>query len=286
MYTRFPSFPDLGKDCRDLFTYGYHVGFVRVDVRNETCHGIEVKANGTHTIEDKTANAGVEVRSCWPANGVTTVSRWDTGNNLSNDLIYSNFIPGARMTLASRANIDTGLKGGALRGNYTHCKFTLDTNAEAADDSNLLVGASIVGGMEGVFGAVKVDFDTDAGEVKTTNLGAGYMKKDYNFMIAYDNLTILKGFYFHRVRPDVEIGAMSTITGADEAPLLGVAAKYVFSGYGHTLRAKVNSKSIFGLGLALKIVEGFTASASADIDLKNFAKGPHKVGFGMDFGNC
>jgi len=283
---RLPSFFELGRECRDVFTKGYHVGLVNVEVQNSTCHGVDVKTSGTHIIENKTTVANVEVKANYPSpvNGLSSTHKWDLDNNLKTEVTYQNFVPGAKVTLEGRFNPDSGNKGGAVNAQFQHQKFVFDTKVDGADDSNLITGASLVAGHHGLLGAYKIDYDTATGDLLTNNIGFAYQMRDHNFLLAYDNLTFLNGFYYHRIRHDLELAAQAKILGAEDGTQLAVAGKYMFSGYGHTLRAKVNTKSILGLGLALKVVDGFQVCASADVDFKNFAAGNHKVGFGLDFG--
>ena len=288
MCSKFPTFADLGKDCRDLFSKCYHVGLFKIIAKNETCHGVEVKATGTHKIEDKTAVGDVEMKACYPIPGLCSVHNWDTENNLKSEVSMKNVFPGGKVSVFGRLQPDTVTYGGGIKLNYTHPKFLLDADVDSgnlgSEESNPVVGASVVTGYAGLVAAYRGKYDTVTGDLTANDAALAYVTRDYGLTLLYDNLTILNGFYFHRVNRDVELGVHAKLLGEEGATFLAIGGKYTFSGFGHTLRAKVNNDSILGLGVELKILQGFHACASADVDMKVFAAGPHKIGFGLEFG--
>jgi len=280
--SQFPSYADLGKDCIDLFSKGYHIGLFKVNVKNQTCHGLEVKTSGVHNTEDKSASADVELKVPLPIRGVSATTTWDTENNIAESLNFENIIPG-EITLTGKLNPDSGNVGGGLKAQYKHPRLTLDASGGLEGES-VGVGASLVTGHGGLIAAYKMNYDTSKGEMTANNIGLAYNALNYSLLLSYDNLSSLNGLYFHQVNPNVEIGAQSLILGGEDGPQLAIGGRYTFSGYGHTLRAKVNTKSILGLGMELKIQQEFKVFGSADVDLKNFSAGGHKVGFGLEFG--
>jgi len=281
--SKFPSYSDLGKDCIDLFSKGYHIGLFKINVKNETCHGLQIKTSGVHKMEDKSATADVEVKMPLPIKGASGTTKWDIENNIAESITVQNIIPGADVTVVARLNPDSGNVGGELKAQYQHPRLTLNANG-GLDGDSVVVGGSLVSGYGGLLGAYKVNFDTSKNEMTANNIGLSFNALNYNLLIAYDNLSVLNGFYFHRVSPNVEIGAQSKILGGEDGTQLAIGGRYTFSGYGHALRGKVDSKSILGLGIELKIQQGFSVFGSADVDLKNVSAGGHKIGFGLEFG--
>jgi len=244
-----------------------------------TCHGAEVRSTATHKIEGgQSASTDLEFQGRYLKGAMT----WDTDNNLSKELTVQNLIPGGKATFQGRFNPESGNKNAALALQYQHPLLTFDANVNGGDDSSVMAGGSIVTGHAGLIGGFKTDYDSSGLQ---HNIALGYRTNDYGLLISYDNLSILKGDYYHRISPDIEVGAQSTILGGEDGTQLSIGGKWVFSGHGHSLRAKVNNKSILGLSLGLKIQEGFQAFASTDIDLKAFDGGNHKIGFGLEFGN-
>ncbi|CAL8143752.1 unnamed protein product [Orchesella dallaii] len=280
----FPTFSELGKECKDLFQKGYHIGLFKINVKNTTCHGIEVTTSGTHTIDDKSGKGEVQIKAKYPqAPGLATTTRWDTENIYTNEISFQDPIPGGKVGLNLRLNGDTGAKGGAVQFLYEHRNLTLDASFDGGEGSNMLAGASIVGGHKGLLAGYKLKFDANENALKANDLALGYRCRDYGVLLALDNLSVVNGTYYNQVNRQVQVGA-SAVIGAEGGPQFSLAGRYLFNLNGHTIRAKIDNQSVLGLGMELKVMPGFMAFASGSIDLKNFTAGPHKVGFGLEFG--
>ena len=46
-----PSYADLGKSARDVFGKGFHFGLVKLEVKNKTASGVEIKSGGVSNID-------------------------------------------------------------------------------------------------------------------------------------------------------------------------------------------------------------------------------------------
>lgn len=279
-----PLYSELGKECRDLFTKGFHIGLFKVLVKNTTCHGMEVKTGLTHQTDDKSCKADVEIKAGYPIKGLSTVHKWDTDNQLKNEVTLQDLLPGSKLTGEFRLNPDSNTLGGAFKGEYKHRFFTAEALLDGADDSNLAVGAGVVAGLEGLLATYRVDMDTGSGELKSNNVGLAYQTKEYGMFVTLDNMSLVNAYYLHKINRSIDVGAQVKVGGEEGGPLFSIAGKYQFNGYGHTIRAKVNNQSLLGVGLEFKVQQGMHLFGSTEVNLKDFAGGNHKIGFGLEFG--
>lgn len=304
----FPSFPDLGKEAREQFYKSYIINQFKINVKNKTCHGVEISTSAVHNQANQTAKADVTVKAMYPfLPGLSTTHKWDTDNVIKNEIALQDVVyPGLRLSSEFKYDVDKNQIGGNIKAQQKHQWFTADALFDAADEQKVLVGASLVTGYKGLIAAYKLDFDINSTELKTNNMGLGYYTKDYKFFTSFNNLSVFEGTFYHKVNREVEVAAMINVGGGPnnktsqeqaegeqaegggggggDGPQFGIAGRYVFSGYGHAIRAKVNNQSILGLGLELKVLPGWQFLASTEVDLKKFSEGGHKIGFGMDFG--
>lgn len=313
----FPSYDDLGKDCRDLFDKGYNLEKFVINVKNKTCHGVEITTKGVHKNEDKTATGEVCAKvTSFPfpiLQGFSTQHKWDTENNFKNEVTLQDvYVPGLKLTTEVVLNEEKMEATGAVKVQHKHAFYTLDgafdntgqggkgggDGGEGGEeggegggggggggggDAKQLIKGSLVTGWAGLMGAYKIEYDTGSGEISGQNMGFAYHKKDYDFHLAYKNgeKSTWEGFFHHKISRELQVGAKAKYGDETE---YGIAGRYMFSGYGHALRAKVNNKSLLGVGLECTVVPGFQVFAAGEADLTKFSEGGHKIGFGMEFG--
>lgn len=313
-----PSYDELGKDCRDLFDKGYNLEKFVINVKNKTCHGVEITTKGVHKNEDKKATGEVCAKIGYPfpfLQGLTTQHKWDTENNFKNEVTLQDVYPGLKLSTEVVLKEDKMEATGAVKVQYKHPFFTLDGafdntgqggqrggdsggdggeeggeggggggGSSGGEDAKQLIKGSLVAGYAGLMGAYKIDYDTGSGEISGQNFGFAYRKKDYEFHLAYKNgeKSSWEGFFHHKLSREVQLGAKAKY--GDDGTEYGIAGRYMFSGYGHALRARVNNKSLLGVGIECTVVPGFQVFAAGEADLTKFSEGGHKIGFGMEFG--
>lgn len=297
----FPLYSELGKECNHLFTNGYNEGELKINVKNITCHNVEVTTTGTHKVEEGdggAAKAEVAVKVPVPEMlddvtlGINTLHKWNTDNVLTNEIsLQDTFYPGLRIASSFVLDGEQLNRFGDLRIQQKHKFFSLDAKVLGGDDDNVQVGGSIVSGYKGMMGALKINYDINNGQLQTADVGGAYFGKDFSLFLTYDNEIAkdgtedkaVKGAFYHKVNREAEIACKAKVLGT-EGTKFAIGGKYMFNTYGHSVRAKVDNDSMLGLGIELKIVPGWKTSFSSLMDLKNFNEGSHKIGCQLNFG--
>ena len=81
-----PTYGDLGKNARDIFSKGYHFGVMKLDVKSKTENGVEFSAGGVHNQDSGKVTATLESKYKMKEYGITFVEKWNTDNTLGADI--------------------------------------------------------------------------------------------------------------------------------------------------------------------------------------------------------
>jgi voltage-dependent anion channel protein 2 len=278
-----PSYSDLGKACRDVFTKGYHFGLFKVDVKTATCGGVDISTGGTHTFESAKVFGNLETKYKWPAYGITAVEKWNTDNVLVTEVSCQDKIaPGLKVTVEGTFSPDSGKKSGKVKSQYKCTNATVDASLDGGDESNILLNGSLVLGYQGWLGGYQLAFDTNDNSLKKNNFSAGYCAGDFQLHTSVENGDTFSGSIYQRVSNRLEAGIqVSWTAGGESVTRFGIGARYLLDAC-TAVRAKVNNQSQVGLGFEQKIKDGVTLTLSAFVDGKDFKAGGHQVGLALE----
>jgi len=278
-----PTYGDLGKACRDVFSKGFHFGIFKLDCKSTTCGGVEINSGGTHTFEDAKVFGSLETKYKVPAYGLTFSEKWNTDNNLITDITCQDKIaPGVKAQIEATFNPETGKKDGKLKAQYKALNATIDTVVGGGDEANLLVNTSLVLGYQGWLGGYLVEYDTAEGALKKNNFTLGYCAGDFQIHGNIDNGERFGANLYQRVSNRLETGVQLAWTAGEEnSTRFGIAARYLLDSC-TAIRAKVNNQSQIGLAFEQKIKDGVTLTLCAMINGKEFQNGGHQVGLALE----
>lgn len=164
-----PSYTDLGKQARDLFSKNYRkdsirlavrkkgvqtislnirpdFGLVKLDVKTSTPSGVKFTINGTSNNDTGRVNSSLETQYVLKEHGITLKEKWNTDNILRSEVsIEDQGIRGLKLgvngTFAPQSGKKTGSIGAAYKVDAIHINTDVDVDYAGA----VLHGAAVLG---------------------------------------------------------------------------------------------------------------------------------------------
>ncbi|KOX72916.1 Voltage-dependent anion-selective channel [Melipona quadrifasciata] len=256
-----PTYGDLGKSARDLFSSGYHFGVIKLDVKTKTKSGVEFSSGGVSNQDS---------------------GKWNTDNTLATDVTFADkLLKGLTLGYGCTFSPQTGTKTGKLKTSYKHDNVSANADFDLSLSAGPLINASAVVGYQGWLAGHQVCFDTQRNKLTKNNFALGYTASDFTLHAAVNNGCDFSGLIYHKVKPELEGAINLEWNSSNNVTQFGIAMKYNLD-KDASIRAKVNSNLQVGLGYQQNLRDGVTLTLSTNIDGKNFGSGGHKIGLALD----
>ncbi|KAJ8319087.1 hypothetical protein KUTeg_004178 [Tegillarca granosa] len=114
-----PSYSDLGKSARDLFSKGYNYGFYKLEAKTKTDVGAEFTSNLNSSHDSGKVNGSLETKYKCSEYGLTFKEKWTTDNVLSVDVSFEDlFTKGLKLSFDTSFAPQTGKKDGKMKLGY------------------------------------------------------------------------------------------------------------------------------------------------------------------------
>jgi voltage-dependent anion channel protein 2 len=280
-----PSFADLGKAARDLFSKGFNYGVYKVEAKTKTASGVEFTANGSSNHDTKNFVGSLETKYKWSDYGITFTEKWNTDNTLSSEVsVEDQLLKGLKLSFDTQFVPQTGKKSGKIKTEYKqeYIHTNLDVDFNFAGPT--ILGAAVIG-YHGLLAGCQLTFDTSKTAVSLLsqkNFAFGYMKNDLTVHWAVKDNSEFVSSIFQQVSKKLETGIQMEWTAGSNETKFAIAAKYC-PDRDTTVRAKLNNATQLALCYQHLIRDGVTLTLSTHIEGKNFNQGGHKFGVGLDF---
>jgi len=277
-----PSFADLGKQARDLFTKGYNHGVLKVETttRGNENGTVEFKTNATHNLSSEKLNGNIDIKYKVPQHGLTLTEKWNTDGNLGTVVEINNqFARGLKTTLDTVYVPNTGKRDAVLKNEWTNDNVKLNANLT-------LVGGPVAN-LAGVYShkgflfGVNSKYDLSSNELKNTSVAFGYEHPAYTIHSYTNDGKEFGGSLYHRVHKNVELGAQLGWTTGEDKTSYAVGSTYRISP-DLLLRTKIDNKSNVGLAVTHAVGPNVKATVSTVFGL-TAANGTNKLGFGLEY---
>jgi voltage-dependent anion channel protein 2 len=280
-----PSFADLGKAAKDLFSKGFNYGVYKVEAKTKTESGVEFTANGSSNHDTKNFIGSLETKYKWSDYGIQFTEKWNTENLLVSEVsVEDQLVKGLKLSFDTQFVPQSGKKSGKIKTEYkqeyVHTNLDVDFNFAGPT----ILGSAVVGysGWLAGFQVVLDTAKTAASLVSQKNFAIGYSNNDLTFNVALKDNTQFTGSIFQQVSRKVETGIQVEWTKGSNDTTFAVATKYC-PDRDTTIRAKLNNSTQLALCCQHAVRDGVTLTLSTHIDAKNFNQGGHKFGLGLDF---
>jgi len=275
-----PSYSDLGKNARDVFSKGYHFGLWKLDVKTRTNSGVEFTTAGHSSQDTGKVFGSLETKYKVKEYGLTISEKWNTDNTLTSEVAVENqLVKGLKLSADGTFAPQTGSKSGRVKTAYSHESVRLDGDVNI--DFSPIINASAVVGYQGWLGGYQLAFDTKKSALTKNNFALGYTAGDLVIHTNVNDGREFGGSVYQRCSDRLECGVQLSWTSGSNASQIGIATKYDLD-KDASVRAKVNNGSQIGLGYQQRLRDGITLTLSTLIDGKNFNAGGHKIGVALE----
>lgn len=280
-----PSFVDLGKAARDLFSKGFNYGLCKLEARTKASNGLEFTATGGTNNESKKFTGTLETKHKWSEYGLTFCQKWNTDNLLSTDItVEDQLIKGLTLTFDTQFVPQTGKKSGQIKTEFEHRLIHADFDVDFDFAGPTIVGSAVVG-FYGWLAGYQVAIDTSKTAkslLSESNFALSYAMDNLTLYTAVNDGTEYHGSIFQKVNRNLDTGVLISWTTGTQDTRYAIAAKYRVD-KDTTLRGKLNNASQIALSYQQKIRNGVTLTLSTQIEGKSLGQGGHKFGLGLDF---
>uniref|UniRef100_A0A3Q3B8K6 Non-selective voltage-gated ion channel VDAC3 n=1 Tax=Kryptolebias marmoratus TaxID=37003 RepID=A0A3Q3B8K6_KRYMA len=269
-----PSYSDLGKAAKDIFSKGYGFGLVKLDLKTKSHSGVEFNTAGSSNIDTGKASGNLETKYKMKELGLSVSQKWNTDNTLTTEVTVED----QRLFHLLKLFFSLSKKSGKLKTGYKRDYVNLGCDV---DFEGPIIHAAAVLGYEGWLAGYQMAFDTAKSKLAQNNFALGYRTGDFQLHTNVNDGTEFGGSIYQKVNDELETAVTLAWTAGSNNTRFGIAAKYKLD-KDSSLSAKVNNASLIGIGYTQCLRPGVKVTLSALIDGKNFNAGGHKVGMGFE----
>jgi len=277
-----PSYSDLGKSARDVFSKGFNWGLFKLDAKTKTENKVEFKSALSSNRESGKVSGNLETKYKWSEYGLTFTEKWNTDNVLNTEIkIEDQLAEGLELTFDTSFAPQTGKKSGKIKSAYKMDYLNLNCDVDF-DFAGPTVHGAAVFGYEGWLAGYQMSFDSSKSKLTRSNFGFGYNGGDFSFTTHVNDGQEFTGSIHQKVNSDLEAGVSLAWASGTGNTTFALGAKYKLDDDA-SFSAKVNNSSHIGLGYTQKLRDGVKLTVSSLIDGKNINQGGHKIGLGLEF---
>nr|ACO11338.1 Voltage-dependent anion-selective channel [Caligus rogercresseyi] len=277
-----PSYSDLGKNSRDVFSKGYLSGLFKLDCKTATESGVKFSFGGNMSSEGSKVSGNLEMKHTMKDCGLTFTEKWSTDNTLHATVDATDkVLQGLKLTLDSSYSPLNNEKKSKLKATLKQEKFTLTGDAGLLPAVSPLINASIVLGHQNWLGGAQIAFDSSKSKLTKNAFALDYCAKDFVLHTNINDGNVFGASLYQRVNPIMEAGVNVGYTSSSNASTFGVGLKYKLD-QGSSVSAKVNNSGIVGLGFSHKLKDGIILNLSTLLNGKNLNEGGNKLSLGLE----
>jgi len=276
-----PTYGDLGKQSKDVFSKGYHFGLMKLEVKATTKSGVAFTTSASSNQDTGKVSGSLETKHKCKDYGTTFTEKWSTDNTLHTELnVEDQIVKGLKLTLDTNFAPQSGKKAGNLKLLYKHDTVTADT-AITLDPAGPVVNGSLVLAYQGFLAGYQMGYDSNKSKLTKSNFAVGYNGGDYILHTNVNDGSEFGGSLYHKHSQDMETGVSLGWRADSNKVSFGVGCKYILDG-NSSVRGKIDNDAHLGLSLQHKLRDGMTLTLSSLFDTKNFNQGGHKIGVALE----
>ncbi|TKS86899.1 Voltage-dependent anion-selective channel protein 2 [Collichthys lucidus] len=221
-----PSYSDLGKAAKDIFSKGYGFGVVKLDLKTKLQSGVEFNTSGSSNTETGKAAGSLKTKYKMKELGPEQLR--------------------PQVALDMSFVLNTGKKSSKLKTGYKRDRVNLGCDVGFA---GLIIHAAAVLGYEGWLAGYQMAFDTAKSKLAQNNFTLGYRAGDFQLHTNNNDRTEFGGSIYQKVNVELEAAiTLGWTAGSNNTRFgFGIAAKYKLD-KDASLSAKVNNANLFGVG--------------------------------------
>ncbi|KAI3361864.1 hypothetical protein L3Q82_002189 [Scortum barcoo] len=255
-----PSYSDLGKAAKDIFSKGYGFGVVKLDLKTKSQSGVEFNTSGSSNTDTGKASGSLENKYKMKELGLSFSQKWNTDNMLATEVtVEDQLTQGLKIALDTSFVPNTGKKSGKLKTGYKRDYVNLGCDV---DFEGPIIHAAAVLGYEGWLAGYQMAFDTAKSKLVQNNFALGYRAGDFQLHTNVNDGTEFGGSIYQKVNDELETAVTLAWTAGSNNTRFGIATKYKLD-KDASLSAKVNNASLIGVGYTQSLRPGPSACTGA-----------------------
>uniref|UniRef100_A0A2K5Q9W4 Non-selective voltage-gated ion channel VDAC1 n=1 Tax=Cebus imitator TaxID=2715852 RepID=A0A2K5Q9W4_CEBIM len=259
-----PTYADLGKSARDIFTKDFGSGLIKLDLKTKCENGLEFTSSGSANTETTKVTGSLETKHRWT----------ECGTEIT---VEDQLARGLKLTFDSSSSPNTGVGNAKIKTGYKREHINLGCGMDF-DMAGPSIRGALVLGYEGWLAGYQMNFETAKSGVTQSNFAVGYKTDEFQLHTNVNDRTEFSSSIYQKMNKKLETGW----SGLDSNTPFGKAAKYQIDPDA-CFSAKVNNSSLIGLGYTQTLNPGIKLTLSALLDGKNVNAGGHKLGLGLEF---
>nr|XP_061800072.1 voltage-dependent anion-selective channel protein 2-like isoform X5 [Nerophis lumbriciformis] len=208
-----PSYADLGKAAKDIFSKGYGFGLVKLDLKTKSQSGVEFNTSGSSNTDSGKASGNLETKYKMKELGLSVNQKWNTDNTLATEIaLEDQLTQGLKVALDTSFVPNTGKKSGKLKTGYKRDYVNVSCDV---DFEGPAVHASAVLGYEGWLAGYQMAFDTAKSKLVQNNFALGYKAGDFQLHTnaKVNNASLIGVGYTQSLRPGVKVTLSALVDG-------------------------------------------------------------------------
>ncbi|XP_018616436.1 voltage-dependent anion-selective channel protein 2-like [Scleropages formosus] len=277
-----PSYSDLGKSAKEIFSKGCGFGVLRLDVKTKPLIGLELKGSASCHPDTSTGDMIVEMKCKWSSYEVAFTEKLNADKTIGAEItVKDNIAKGLKIAFDTAFSLSTGMKRGKVKTAYECDCINIRCDVDLGFHVTAVHGAAVVG-YNGWLAGCQMTFDTAKSKVAQTNFAVGYESGDFQLHANVKNGSEFGGSIYQKVADNLETAVSLLWTAGSISTRFGVAAKYQLDS-NTSINAKVNNEGLVGLDYSQTLQPGVKLNFSALIDGKSISGG-HRLGLGLELG--
>uniref|UniRef100_A0A8C7MK73 Non-selective voltage-gated ion channel VDAC2 n=1 Tax=Oncorhynchus kisutch TaxID=8019 RepID=A0A8C7MK73_ONCKI len=266
-----PSYGDLGKSAKDIFSKGYGFGLVKLDVKTKSGSGVEFKTAGSTNTDTSKVAGSLETKYKRSEYGLTFTEKWNTDNTLGTEItVEDQIVKGLKLTFDTTFSPNTGKKSGKVKTAYKREFVNLGCDVDFDFAGPAIHGAAVVG-YEGWLAGYQMTFDTAKSKMTQNNFAVGYKTGDFQLHTNVNDGVQFGGSIYQKVSPALETAVNLAWTAGSNSTSFGIAAKY-----------QLDKSASISVSTSCPGLKSVKLTLSALVDGKSINTGGHKLGLGLE----
>uniref|UniRef100_A0A8C5CFX3 Non-selective voltage-gated ion channel VDAC3 n=1 Tax=Gadus morhua TaxID=8049 RepID=A0A8C5CFX3_GADMO len=275
-----PSYSDLGKSAKDIFSKGYGFGVVKLDLKTKSQSGVEFATSGSNNTDTGKSGGHLETKYKVKDLGLSFNQKWNTDNTLTTEITMED-----QLALGLKLGLDTSFgdllkKSAKLKSSYKRELVNVGCDLDFDMAGPTVHGAAVLG-YEGWLAGYQIAFDTSKSKLAKNNFALGYKAGDFQLHTNVNDGTEFGGSIYQKVNSNLEMAINLSWTAGSNNTRFEIGAKQQLD-KNTFLSTKVNNACMVGVGYTQTLRPGVKLTLSGLVDGKNFNSGGHKVGVGFE----
>jgi len=276
-----PTYSDLGKSTRDLFSKGFIHGNIKLNLKSNTDSGFTFTTGGTSQLDSGKLDGSFETK--YTHKGFNVSERWAFDNNMYSEVsVEDKLIQGLKLEFDSVMSAQTGKWSGKLKTSLAR-EFVNLTGDIDVDFHGPLLNGEIAGSA--VFGhgpwalGTQAAYNVAGSKLSKLNFALGHTSKDFDAHLFLTEGSNFSGSLLQKILPSTQVGLQCAWSKGSRDTTFGIAAKHVIDA-STTLSTKLNNALELGLALVVGLRPGVNLTVSTMCTMKNDFG--HQVGLGLE----